>query len=165
MIEDDGQALPDHVDGHRTAFMVISPYNKRRTVDHTFYTTVDMIKSIEAMLGLPAMNRFDWLARPITTCFQNTPDLTPYAHCPNNQPLDERNPLPSQMDAEGRYLAKLSKKLDWSHLDGPDPAQLSRIDWYVLTHGRPYPEEYAMRPQRDLDDQGDQSLAPVLAPR
>ena len=31
VIEDDAQSGPDHVDGHRTAFMVISPYNKRNT--------------------------------------------------------------------------------------------------------------------------------------
>jgi len=37
VIEDDAQSGPDHVDGHRTAFMVISPYNKRKYVDSTFY--------------------------------------------------------------------------------------------------------------------------------
>ena len=147
MIEDDGQALPDHVDGHRTAYQVISPYNKRHTVDHTFYTTVDMLKSIEMMLGLSPMNKFDSLARPITTCFQNSPDLTPYEHTPNKIPLDQRQPTYASLNAEGKRLFNACKKLDWSHLDGPDPAVLSRVYWYSLTHGRPYPEIYAMRPE------------------
>jgi YVTN family beta-propeller protein len=151
MIEDDGQALPDHVDGHRTAYQVISPFNKRHTVDHTLYTTVDMLKSMEMMIGLDPMNRFDSLARPITTCFQNTPDLTPYEHAPNKQPLDEHQPPYSALDAQGRRMFAASKKLDWSHLDGPDPAVLSRVYWYSLTHGRPYPEQYAIRPQKDDD--------------
>ena len=28
VIEDDAQSGPDHVDGHRTVFMAISPYNR-----------------------------------------------------------------------------------------------------------------------------------------
>lgn len=151
MIEDDGQALPDHVDGHRTAYQVITPYNRRHTVDHTLYTTVDMLRSIEMMLGLPPMNRFDALSHPITTCFQNKLDLTPYEHCPNIQPLDERQPKLSSLNAEGRRLFAASKKLDWSHLDGPDPAVLSRVYWYSLTKGRRFPEQYAIRPQKDND--------------
>ena len=52
VIEDDAQSGPDHVDGHRTAFMVISPYNKRKFVDSTFYAQPSMIRSIEMILGL-----------------------------------------------------------------------------------------------------------------
>ena len=52
-----------------TAFMVISPYNKRKYVDSTFYAQPSMIRSIEVILGLDPMNRFDALADPITTCF------------------------------------------------------------------------------------------------
>ena len=127
MIEDDGQALPDHVDGHRTAMEVISPYMRRHIVDHGFYTTCSLLRSIELMLGLPPMNRFDALANPIADCFTNKPDLTPYTHCPNIQPLDERQKPLATLDAEGRRLALASRRLDWSHLDGPDPAVLSRV--------------------------------------
>jgi Phosphoesterase family len=67
VIEDNAQSGPDHVDGHRTAFMVISPYNKRKYVDSTFYAQPSMIRSIEVILGLDPMNRFDALADPITT--------------------------------------------------------------------------------------------------
>jgi DNA-binding beta-propeller fold protein YncE len=150
VIEDDGQALPDHVDGHRTPYFVISPYVRRGTVDHNFYTTVDMIKSIEMMLGLEPMNRFDWLARPITTCFQATPDLRPYLHCPNNQPLDERNAPMAKLSPVGQRFLKTSLSLDWTHLDGPDPEKLSRINWYSLTQGRPFPDQYAIK--RDPND-------------
>lgn len=151
VIEDDGQALPDHVDGHRTPFMVISPYTRRHAIDHTFYTTVSMLKSIEMMLSIAPMNRFDTLADPITTCFQATPDLSPYWHVPNKQPLDQRNPPMIALDAQGRQMVARSKRLDWRHLDAADPAELSRIYWYSLTGGRPYPESYAIRPESDPD--------------
>ena len=149
MIEDDGQALPDHVDGHRTAFQVISPFSKRHTVDHTLYTTVDMLRSMEMMLGIPPMNRFDALAKPITTCFNNSVDLTPYSHTPNKTPLDQRQQPFASLSAEGKRMFLASKHLDWSHLDGPDPAVLSRVAWYSLTGGRRFPEKYAMRPDSD----------------
>jgi len=142
VIEDDVQALPDHVDGHHTPYMVISPYTKRKFVDHELYTTVDMIRSIELMLGIDPMNRFDWLAKPITTCFSKVPDLTPYTVTPNRIPLDERNKPSSQLSAEGKRMLAVSLSLDWSHLDGPNPEKLRRINWYAQTGGRPYPSRF-----------------------
>lgn len=139
MIEDDGQALPDHVDGHRTAFSIVSPYLRRHTVNSSFITTVSLLRSIEAMLGLDPMHSIDAATAPITSCFSNTADFTPYNHTPNKRPLDERNPPLKALSPQGQQLAKLSKSLDWSHLDAPDPAKLSRIHWFSATGGRPYP--------------------------
>src|SRR5690606_11596007 len=84
VIEDDAQAGPDHVDGHRTFYTAISPYTRRKFVDSTFYTTTNMIRSIEMMLGLDPMNRFDALSHPLQACFTDEPDLTPYQAVPNN---------------------------------------------------------------------------------
>ncbi len=140
VIEDDGQALPDHVDGHRVPFMAISPYTKRKAVDSHLYTTASMLRSIEWILGLDPMTQFDALSHPLTTCFNETPDLTPYNHVPNNIPLDQHNPPPSELTAEGRYWMRKSAKLNWSHIDEADPYWLSRINWYSFTQGRiPFP--------------------------
>ena len=51
--EDDAQNGLDHVDGHRTVGMVISPWVRRKAVDSTFYTTINMYRTIEQILGLP----------------------------------------------------------------------------------------------------------------
>lgn len=140
-IEDDGQALPDHVDGHRVPYFVISPYTKRKAVNSTLYNTADMIRSMELMVGFGPMNKFDALAKPITTCFMEKPDLTPYTHVPNKIPLDEHNKRPGQMTSAERYWYRKSLALDWSHIDGADPYWLSRIDWFSLTGGkRPFPQ-------------------------
>lgn len=139
MIEDDGQALPDHVDGHRTAFSIVCPYLRRHTVDSSFITTVSLLRSIEVMLGLDPMHAIDGATPPITSCFTNTLDLTPYDHTPNKRPLDERNPPLKALTSQGQQMAKLSGSLDWSHLDAPDPTKLSRIHWFSATNGRPYP--------------------------
>jgi predicted heme/steroid binding protein len=152
MIEDDGQALPDHVDGHRTAMEVVSPYVRRKIVDSTFYTTVSLLRSIELMLGLDPMNQFDANTPPITGCFQDIPDLTPYEHCANKRPLDERNTAYAQLDLQGKRLYVLSKSLNWQHMDLANPAALSRIHWYSLTQGSPYPEQYAVGAGSDDQD-------------
>jgi hypothetical protein len=51
VVEDDAQDGPDHVDSHRTVALVISPFAKRNAVDHTQYTQVSMVRTIELILG------------------------------------------------------------------------------------------------------------------
>lgn len=147
VIEDDAQSGPDHVDGHRTVFLAISPYTRRAYVDSTFHTTTSMIRSIELMLGLDPMNRFDAMADPLAACFTDTPDLTPYDRVANNVPLDERNPSGRRVSAADRYWRDKTLALDWSHIDAPDPYWLNRINWYSVFRGsRPYPARPGERP-------------------
>lgn len=79
----------DHVDAHRTAAMVISPYVKRNTVDSTTYTTTSVLRTIELILGVPPMTQHDAGAVPMYRVFQSTPDLTPYTSRTNIVPLNE----------------------------------------------------------------------------
>ncbi len=67
--EDDPQDGLDHVDGHRTVGMVISPYTKRGEVVSTYYSQINMVRTIENILGLPPMNQLDLSAEPMTDCF------------------------------------------------------------------------------------------------
>ena len=152
VIEDDAQAGLDHVDGHRTSFMVISPYNKRHTVDSNMYTTTNMIRSIEMMLGLDPMNRFDMLSRPIDSCFRDTADLTPYSHVPNNIQLDEHAPSKQAMTIQERFWQDKTMSLDWSRPDGPNSNWLNRIIWASNTHGKPYPGQIHAEVGRVEDD-------------
>ncbi|MDB5348802.1 MAG: phosphoesterase [Planctomycetota bacterium] len=140
VVEDDAQAGPDHVDGHRTVFMAISPFNKRKHVDSSFYTQSNMIRSIEMILGLDPMNKFDSVADPMVDCFSDSIDLSPYRSAPNNVPLDERNPSGRNLTEQEQFWLKKTKELDWSHIDAADPYWLNRINWFSLFKGtRPYP--------------------------
>ena len=76
--EDDPQAGLDHVDGHRTVGMVISPYTKRGEVVSTYYSQINMVRTIENILGLPPMNQLDMTAEAMVDCFTPKPDFTPY---------------------------------------------------------------------------------------
>jgi YVTN family beta-propeller protein len=154
VIEDDAQSGPDHVDGHRTSYMVISPYNKRHTVDSNLYTTTNMLRSIEMMLGIDPMNRFDGLSKPIDTCFSDTLDLTPYDAVPNRIALDLKNPGAdaATMTPQDKYWLAKNQSLDWSFLDAPDPYWLNRIIWASLhKDGTPYPARDGEAPGQDTE--------------
>lgn len=138
VIEDDAQSGPDHIDGHRTVFLTISPYSRRRTVDSGFYTQISVVRSIEMMLGIPPMNRFDALTPPITGCFTDRPDTAAYHVRPNTIPLDDMNVSRQSLSGKARYWADQSAKLDWSGIDRPDPDILNRIIWHSL-HGDDVP--------------------------
>ena len=90
--EDDPQAGLDHVDGHRTVGLVISPYTKRGEVISTYYSQINMVRTIENILGLPPMNQLDLSAEPMSDCFTNKPDFRPYKALKSNIPPDELNP-------------------------------------------------------------------------
>jgi DNA-binding beta-propeller fold protein YncE len=133
VIEDDAQFGRDHVDGHRTVYYALSPYTRRKYVDHELCNTVSMVRSIELMLGLDAMNRFDALTPPLANCFTDTPDLSPYAAVPNRIPLDKMNAARLFQTAEERLWTDRSLALDWSDIDRADPQKLQEIVIYTLT--------------------------------
>ena len=86
--EDDAQNGVDHVDGHRSPGYIVSPYAVQNgPTDHTYYTQVNMTRTIEQILGLPPMNQFDLVASPMSTAFvQGTPpasNFAPWTHVPN----------------------------------------------------------------------------------
>jgi YVTN family beta-propeller protein len=98
--EDDAQNGVDHVDGHRSPGYVISPYVIQKvnsdgtgagvTEVSTFYTQVNMTRTIEQILGLKPMNQFDLVASPMTPLFTNNPptdNFLPWTHVPNYIPL------------------------------------------------------------------------------
>ena len=56
--------------------------------DHTYYTQVNMTRTIEQILGLQPLNQFDLIASPMLTDFTNTPNTAPWTHVANQVPLD-----------------------------------------------------------------------------
>jgi YVTN family beta-propeller protein len=132
VVEDDPQAGYDHVDGHRTVALVISPYTKRKFVDHTCYNQTGMVKSIELVLGLPPMNQLDLSATPMRNCFQEKPDLTPYACLPSNVPLDEMNKPLDQLKGAAVEWARKSMALNLDEGDAADEDTLNRILWFFM---------------------------------
>jgi hypothetical protein len=146
VVEDDPQAGFDHVDGHRTVALVISPYTRRGFVDHTSYNQTGMVKTMELVLGLPSMNQLDLSATAMRACFQSAPDLRPYTARPNKIALDEMNPPMERLTGQALHWARKSMELNLDRADAADEDTFNRILWHsVRGYDAPYPERYAGR--------------------
>jgi YVTN family beta-propeller protein len=143
MEEDDSQAGTDHVDGHRSTFFLASPYARRGVIDSTYYTQVNVVRTIEQILGLPAMNQMDMAAVPMRDAFTDKPDLAPFSLVDNQLghggPLAANPPL-SQLTGLAREWAQAATQQDFAHTDAANPAFLNRDVWYsVKGFATPYP--------------------------
>ena len=147
VVEDDAQAGVDHVDGHRTVALVISPYTKRGAVVSANYNQTSIVRTIELILGLPPMNQFDLSATPMAACFTDKPDFTPYRVAPNRIRLDEMNPPLQALSGAQRYWAMKSQQLPLEEVDQADPDTLNRILWHAVKgYNTPYPRLASARP-------------------
>src|SRR5215510_9119795 len=125
IIEDDAQNGPDHVDSHRTAGLVISPYVKRGVVDSTMYTTVSMLRTMELLLGLAPLTQHDAAAPPMVGSFMGKPDLSGFTALPARVDLMAKNP-------DHGYGAAQSAAMDFREYDRIDEDALNRILWHSI---------------------------------
>ena len=138
--EDDPQAGLDHVDGHRTVGLVISPYTKRGKVISTNYSQINMFRTMENILGIPPLNQFDLAAEPMFDCFVDTPDFSPYDVLQNNIPLDKLNPSLSSLSGDALYWAQKSLEQDLADYDRIEEDIFNRIIWHAVKgYDVPYP--------------------------
>ncbi len=142
VIEDDSQLGTDHVDGHRTIAFCVSPYTRRGAVVNEIYNHTSLVRTMELVLGLPAMNRFDRTATPMTACFADKADETPFTHIANRIPLDELNPPTAALHGERKRLALACAKLDWSDVDRADPRVVARAVWQAQRPNDPFPTKW-----------------------
>ncbi len=139
VVEDDAQNGVDHVDGHRTVALAISPYTRRGSVDSTFYSTQSMIKTIELILGLPTMSLFDLIAEDMRASFQSTANLAPYKAEDAKIDLFEMNPPLRSLKAQARADAAASAKMRFDVPDAAPTEKLNRILWRAVRGNVAYP--------------------------
>jgi YVTN family beta-propeller protein len=149
-IEDDAQDGPDHVDAHRTTAYVVGPYVKHGAVVSSYYTTVNMIRTIEDVLGLEHLNLNTATERPMTDVFdlkqkEWTFDAVPSAVLGNTKlPIADSARKAAQSGAHMRlahdaaYWAAKTTKFDFRGEDRVDAQEFNRIIWEGLMSA-PYP--------------------------
>jgi len=172
--EDDAQNGVDHVDGHRSPGYIVSPYAVQYgPTDHSYYSQVNMTRTIEQILGLPPMNQYDLVASPMRTDFTNNPppeNFAPWTHLPNATPLCTSSvsgcPLPAVAKAKTKDSAKVAElRKAWMQKkaqifagkltkpDSEDPDTVNHLNWYMSTgFVRPYPGESTVRPPSDFNN-------------
>ena len=139
VLEDDAQDGADHVDAHRSIALVISKYSPRVTqkpfVDHHFYTTVNMVHTMESLLGLPPMNNNDAWAAVMAPLFTGAGDQPPFQADYRNRD----NGLIYEANAPKAPGGKASAKLNFSVADAADSRVLNAILWRAAKGNIPMP--------------------------
>jgi len=123
IVEDDAQNGADHVNAQRMPAFVISAY-ARGGVVHNPHSTAGFVRTIEAILGLPALSTYDASARTLDDAFAAAatakPDLRPFDARAETVDLRATN-------AATAYRAADSLRLDLSRADAADDATLRDI--------------------------------------
>jgi hypothetical protein len=152
ILEDDAQDGADHVDAHRSTAYFVGPYVKHGVVISKFYSTVNMLRTIEDILGTDHLSLNTATQSAMTEVFdlnQREWDFTakPSAYLANTQ-----LPIPKSSFAEykhiprpthnGAYWADKTKSFNFNVEDQlGDPQKFNRIIWRGLKGNVPYPDE------------------------
>jgi DNA-binding beta-propeller fold protein YncE len=139
VLEDDAQDGADHVDAHRSIAFVISKYSPSSAakpyVEHRFYTTVNVIHTMEMLLGLPPMNQNDAYAPVMSGLFTGAGDQPAFKV--DNRNL--RNGLIYERNRADAPNAKISSKMDFSRPDANSATRLNGVLWEDQMGSAPMP--------------------------
>jgi DNA-binding beta-propeller fold protein YncE len=161
IVEDDAQDGGDHIDSHRSTAYIAGAYVKDGVVS-TAYNTLDFIRTMEEVLGLPPMNLNDALATPMSDIFNTTPSAWSFTATPSAILYCTKLPLPgpslpcNNPTPNVKYWARVTKGMDFTDADLVDDNTFNRVLWRGMMGNRPYPS----RPTgKDLRQNRDKLLA------
>jgi hypothetical protein len=110
-----------------------------------FYTTVNMVHTVESLLGLPAMNQNDAFAPVMAPLFSGPGDHAPFTAEWGNRD----NGLIYQMNSPKRPGSKKSAKMNFSRPDAVDADALNKILWRDRKGNLPMPSpKHTVLPKR-----------------
>jgi hypothetical protein len=123
VIEDDPANGGDHIDQHRTPFVLVSPWVKRGYVSRTHLDVSSIHKMIAHLFGKPYPSRVVAEAALPLDMFSNVPDFTPYTYAPRQwkqacgaETTDAERSLSAmwiapRMDADARFDDQIRRHL------------------------------------------------------
>lgn len=149
VLEDDSQDGPDHVDSNRSTGYIAGPYVKHGATVSTRYSTVNMIRTIEDVLGLQHLNLHDAGVKPMTDAFDLSQSQWTYQAVPSSYlyGTDLAPLLPTPTAALGvptpthtaAWWAQQTAGMDFRAEDRIDANAFNHILWRGLMGDRPYP--------------------------
>jgi DNA-binding beta-propeller fold protein YncE len=162
VVEDDAQDGPDHVDAHRSIAYVIGPYVKQHTVVSERYTTVSMVRTIEAVLGLSPSSIYSAASVPMAEVFDlNQASWTYSAQVPailrsSKLPLPastaENTPSVPNLARDthdAKYWQRRLGDMDYDVEDKLDVGRFNRELWKGMMGNKPYPDSRSGEDLRD----------------
>ena len=159
VLEDDAQDGGDHMDAHRSTAYVVGPYVKHNAIVSTRYSTVNMVRTIEDVLGLEHLNLNTAYQRPMTEVFDvyqgpywtyhaiastvlkaTTLNLT-MATPEGRQPVEFAEGPDVQPLHTAAWWAEKTRGFDWSKEDRVPADLFNEIVWEGVKGSVPYPIE------------------------
>ena len=167
IVEDDAQDGPDHVDAHRSIAFVVGPYVKKNVVVATQYSTVNLLRTIKDVLGIPYYGLYDGTQEPMADIFDLTQTTWTFkAQVPaglkgTSLPVSSSSLLPKHLrlwragiqdsnraQHSAAYWSKVMEGQDFDEEDKLDTVAYNRALWKgLMGDDVPYP---AVRDGRDL---------------
>ena len=154
ILEDDAQNGADHVDAHRSLGIVVSKYaphakpGEAAFVDSRFYSTVSVLRTMEALLSVPPMNNNDAFASLISTLFTGAGDQAPFTADTSNRD----NGLIYTANQKTAPGAVASAKMDFTHEDRAPTDKLNLILWQDAMGSVPPPPMLLEKHAKKKDD-------------
>jgi YVTN family beta-propeller protein len=148
IVEDDCQDGPDHVDEHRTVAAVIGPYVKRDAVVSTRYSTVNMLRTMEDILGIDHVSLYTATQGPMADVFDTAAEKWDYAAIVPDHLRGTKLPLPpatgpvamARPTREAGWWAAMTQGMDFSKEDAVNADVYNRILWRgLMGDAKPYP--------------------------
>jgi DNA-binding beta-propeller fold protein YncE len=167
VVEDDAQDGPDHMDAHRSIAFVAGPYVRQGAVVSHRYQTVNLVRTLEDVLGLAPMGLTDAQAEPMTAVFDLSQSAWSYEAVVPAVLRTTSLPLPPPTVAEAPCAPRRSASYWAAAMAGQDFSSEDRLDtpafnlalWRGLKGDEPYP---VRRDGRDLS-QGRERILPPAA--
>ena len=145
VIEDDAQNGADHVDARRSIAYVVGPYVRHGAVVSTRYTTVSLLRTIEAVLGLKPLGLNDALALPMADLFDPAQTSWSYRASAAEALRATQLPIPPERFApvvatacrarSAEYWSAAMRGQDFSTEDKLDTAAFNTALWNGLGTG------------------------------
>jgi YVTN family beta-propeller protein len=155
VVEDDPQDGPDHLDSHRSTAYVVGPYVKQHAIISTRYTTVNVIRTIEDILGFGYLNLNDALQRPMADVFDLTQASWTYTPVASTvlksaqtaiEPADGHGAMVQFAEGpdvvpthDAAWWENATRGFDFSAADRVPAALFNRVLWEGLMGDKPYP--------------------------
>ena len=141
---------------------MVSPLIKPNTVDHKFYNTDSVLRTMEAFLGLPPMNVYDATA-PVIADFEKRPvnEDAFKAIMEDDAIIAARNPEKTSLrpGTPAYRMAALADKMDFVHPDSAPAAVVNEMLWKSVKGASSTMPAIVHRPgitpKKDVDGDGD----------
>jgi len=156
VLEDDAQDGGDHMDAHRSTAYIVGPYVKKRAVVSTRYSTVNMVRTIEDVLGLEHLNLNTAYQRPMTDVFDiskgrgwtynavastilKTTTLARWEGGPNGGKIEFVEGPDLQPTRTAAWWSEQTRGFDWSSEDRVPADLFNEVVWEGMKGSQPYP--------------------------